>query len=77
MFTYGVSVTGECLHFIKIYVKALFFLQLEKLRKTVLSCLMTLHCVQASVFAIEGKLIEYGGNRIKGRRVLNYILIKS
>ena len=38
---------------------------------------MTLHCVQASVFAIEGKLIEYGGNRIKGRRVLNYILIKS
>ena len=67
MFTYGVSVTGECLHFIKIYVIGLVFLQLEKLRKTVLSCPMTLHCVQASVFATEGKLTEYGGNKIKGR----------
>ena len=47
--------------------QGLGFLQLEKLRKTVLSCPMTRHCVQASVFATEGKLTEYGGNKIKGR----------
>ena len=38
-----------------------------------MSGLTTLHLVQEALFAIEGKLIEYGGNRIKGMHVLNYI----